>query len=200
MPTVTLRRAVSLLGAALVFGALAALIKGHHYGLRDTIGNLSTPWLLVAFAAGLHTRSLPRGAVAGLAATGAALLGFYLVVAVITDDQLPLGEHLVHVLRVNLRWLLSGLVSGPVLGAFGAWVRRRASNVPVAATLVTGALLFLEPVVIVAARVVPGWRHVIHWTLSPGPYLVEAVVGAMLLALAVIVPTVSGDRAPPRSR
>ena len=175
-----------LLGSALAFGVLAALLKGDGGGVRDTVGNLSTPWLLVALAAGLHTRSLPRGALLGLAATVTALLGFYLVVAVTTDDQLPtLREHLEHVLWANRRWLFSGLLSGPVLGAFGAWIRRRAPDPAVAVAAVVGLLLVLEPVVIVAARVVPGWRQVIHWTLAPGPYLAEAALGLVVLLIAL---------------
>jgi hypothetical protein len=175
---------VTVVGTALAFGVLAALIKGHGYGVRDTVGNLSTPWLLVAFAAGLQTRSARRGAVLGLAATVTALLGFYLAVAVTTDDQLPtLGEHLAHVLRENRRWLFSGLVSGPVVGAFGAWVRQRARDVATAVAVVTGLLLVAEPFVIVAARLVPGWRQVVHWTLDPGPYLAEAVLGVLILVI-----------------
>src|SRR5689334_21501905 len=81
-PLTPLRRLLTVLGAALLFGVLAALVKGHHDGVRDTIGNLSTPWLLVALAAGLHARSLPRGALLGLAATLTALFGFYVIVAV----------------------------------------------------------------------------------------------------------------------
>ena len=198
---VTLRRVVAILGAALAFGLLAALIKGHGAGVRDTVGNLSTPWLLVAFAAGLHARSLPRGAVIGLAATALALLGFYLAVAVTTDDQLPtLGEHLEHVLRVNRRWLFSGLLSGPVLGAFGAWVRRRARDLTAATAGVVGLLLVTEPVVIVAARLVPGWRQVIHWTLEPGPYLAEVVLGILVLLMAHRHRVRRRDRSPARQQ
>ncbi|MEV4351419.1 DUF6518 family protein [Actinoplanes sp. NPDC049596] len=164
--------------AALAFGALAALIKGDHGGVRDTIGNLSAPWLLVAFIPALIARSVPRGAVIGLAATLAALLGFYVAVTVTLDDQMPgLREHLLHVLRLNRRWIYSGLLSGPVMGALGAWLGRGVL-VPVA-----GLLLLLEPIVIVSARIVPGWRSVIHWTLDPVPYVVEAVLGVLILIL-----------------
>ena len=174
-----LRRLLTVIAAALLFGMLAALVKGHHDGVRDTIGNLSTPWLLIALAAGLHARSLPRGALLGLAATLAALLGFYVVVAVTADDG-----HLAHVLRENRRWLYSGLLSGPVLGAFGAWLNRRAADVSRAVIIVTGLLLLLEPLVIVSARVVPGWREVVHWHLSPGIYVAEAALGVVILLLA----------------
>ncbi|WP_433381356.1 DUF6518 family protein [Actinoplanes sp. CA-142083] len=132
--------------------------------------------LLGAALAGLHTRSLPRGALLGLATTATALCGFYLVVALITDDP--------HVLWSNRRWLLSGAVSGPLFGAFGAFVRRRAPDFRRVTALVAGILLALEPIVIFSARVVPGWRHVIHWTLDPGPYVAEAVLGLLVLFFA----------------
>ncbi|MEU8242671.1 DUF6518 family protein [Actinoplanes missouriensis] len=177
-----LRHAVAVLAGALAFGMIAALIKGDRYGLRDTIGNLSTPWLLVAFLPALHTRDPRRGAVTGLAATLTALLGFYLVVAVTTDDQMPtLQTHLEHVLRKNRLWLMAGVFSGPVMGVLGALVRGSAADVWRAALRITGLLLVLEPVVIVAARVIPGWREVIHWTLDPAPYVVEAVLGVIVL-------------------
>ncbi|WP_127505476.1 DUF6518 family protein [Actinoplanes solisilvae] len=174
-----LRRLVAVLVSALIFGMVAALIKGDHDGIRDTIGNLSTPWLLVALAAGLHTRSLLRGALLGVAATVTALLGFYVIVAVTAD-----GGHLEHVLRDNRTWLFSGLLSGPVLGAFGAFLQRRAPDVPLAVTAVTGLLLIFEPLVIYAARIVPGWREVIHWHLTPAIYIAEALLGCAVLALA----------------
>ncbi len=176
--------------AALIFGMLAALVKGDHYGLRDTIGNLSTPWLLVAFVPGFLARSLPRGAVLGLAATAAALLGFYVMVTVTVDGQLE------HVLRHNGRWLFCGLVSGPAMGVFGAWLRRWAADPVRAGVLVTALLLVLEPVVIWSARIVPGWREVVHWTLDPWPYVAEALVGIFLLVRRAL--TVMGEERPGR--
>jgi len=180
--TRALRRTLAALIVALAFGMLAALVKGDQAGLRDTIGNLSTPWLLVAFGAGRLTRSLPRGALLGLAATVLALLGFYLVVAVITDDAMPtLHEHLEHVLRVNRRWLISGLLSGPLFGALGAWARRLPRR---AALVIVGLLLIVEPFVIGAVQAVPGGRQIVHWSLHPGPYVAEIVAGLAVLLLA----------------
>ncbi|XVV17248.1 DUF6518 family protein [Actinoplanes sp. CA-131856] len=171
---------IRVLAAALVFGMVAALVKGDDGGVRDTIGNLSTPWLLVAFVPGMFARSVPRGAVVGLVSTLVALLGFYVVVTLTLDDQMPdMREHLLHVLRLNRRWIWSGLLSGPVMGAAGAWLGRRAL-LPV-----TAVLLILEPIVIVAARVVPGWRSVIHWTLDPRPYVIELVLGVALLLSSI---------------
>ncbi|GIE26903.1 DUF6518 family protein [Winogradskya humida] len=192
-PRPPVRRTLTMLGAALAFGMLAALIKGHHHGVRDTIGNLSTPWLLVALLSGLHTPSLRRGAVLGLAATVTALLGFYLVVAVITDEQLVgLRDHLAHVLSANRRWLFSGLLSGPLLGAFGAWLRGRFADPTKAAAVVTGLLLIAEPLVIVGAPVVPGSQQIITWTLTPVPYLIEAALGVLVLTLALRRPPIGG--------
>jgi len=176
---IAVRRLLAVLVTALIFGMFAALIKGDHDGVRDTLGNLSTPWLLIALVAGLHTRSLPRGALLGLVATGAALLGFYVVVAITAH-----GGHLEQVLHENRRWLYSGLLSGPLLGAFGAWLQRRAPDVTLAVTAVTGLLLLLEPLVIFAAPIVPGWREVIHWHLNAGIYAAEALLGIVVLSLA----------------
>ncbi|MEU8817104.1 DUF6518 family protein [Actinoplanes sp. NPDC048796] len=172
---------IRIFGVALLFGALGALVKGDHGGVRDTVGNLSTPWLLVAFIPGMFARSVWRGAAIGLVATLVALLGFYVVVTLTLDDQMPdMRDHLLHVLRLNRRWIWSGLLSGPVMGAFGAWAGRRAL-LPV-----TAVLLILEPIVIVSARIVPGWRSVIHWTLDPRPYVAEAALGVVLLGLSSI--------------
>ena len=63
--------------AAAVFGLLMGAFKGNDAGLRGGIGNLSAPWLLVAFLPSLRCRSLVSGAVIGLLSTGVALAAFY---------------------------------------------------------------------------------------------------------------------------
>jgi hypothetical protein len=71
-----LRRLVLIPLLAFGFGFAIATVKGHGGGLLDAVGNLSAPWLLVAFLPGLRTRSIARGALAGVAATMLALAGF----------------------------------------------------------------------------------------------------------------------------
>src|SRR6476661_797641 len=67
--------------AAVAFGVLVAALKGQDAGVRDTLGNLSAPWVLVPFLAGARFTRVRSGALAGAAATLAALLGFYVAEA-----------------------------------------------------------------------------------------------------------------------
>jgi hypothetical protein len=72
-------RIAAVLLAAFAFGLRAAWIKGPGGDdgvseLRSVLGNVSTPWLLVAFVAGTRVTNLRSGALVGLAATGAASL------------------------------------------------------------------------------------------------------------------------------
>ena len=57
------------------FAAVAAVVKGHHGGVRNAIGNLSAPWVFVPFLAGAFVlpRRLALGALVGTASTAAAL-------------------------------------------------------------------------------------------------------------------------------
>src|ERR1700756_123410 len=85
------RRLALIMGLAAVFGIAAAWIKGNDIGLRDAIGNLSAVWLLLPFLAGAPagSRRVSTGALFGLAATLAALVGFYFAESFVLD----LGPH-----------------------------------------------------------------------------------------------------------
>jgi hypothetical protein len=113
--------------AAAVFGAAMSVLKGNSAGIRDDIGNLSAPWLLLPFFAGAAMqRDEVAGAAAGLAATASALVAFYVANAFVLD----LGPHsLLSDLRLTVGatgyWLPRGLVSGPLFGALGGLWRRR---------------------------------------------------------------------------
>lgn len=114
--------------AALAFGAAIAAIKGQDVGVRDALGNMSAPWVLVPFIAGLRVRSLWRGALLGVATTLFALLGFYIAEAAILD----LGPHPWWVdVQLTVKWNLYdswGIVSGLLYGALGAlWSARRSA-------------------------------------------------------------------------
>jgi hypothetical protein len=64
--------------AAMAFGVAMSVLKGNDVGIRDDIGNLSAPWLLLPFFAGAAMRGRGlAGAAVGLAATSAALMAFY---------------------------------------------------------------------------------------------------------------------------
>jgi hypothetical protein len=96
------RVALMLLGA-FAFGALAAWIKGSggagpEAEIRTAIGNLSTPWILVGFVAGIVFTRPRSGALAGLVATMVALTGFYLVSSLLHDA----GQGIVGDLRLEL--------------------------------------------------------------------------------------------------
>jgi hypothetical protein len=73
------------------FGVAMSVFKGNGAGVRDDIGNLSAPWLLVPFfaAGALPGRRLLTGALVGMAATCTALAAFYVANAFVLD----LGPH-----------------------------------------------------------------------------------------------------------
>ena len=139
------RRAVWILSLAVLFGVASAWIKGNDAGLRDAIGNASAPWLLLPFLAGAAWRSrrLSGAAMAGLAATLAALAGFYFADSFV----LQLGPHpwlvdLSLTMRGAIFWAERVVVTGPAFGALGFWWHRHRS--PLAAGLAAAAFV-LEP-------------------------------------------------------
>ncbi len=200
------RTVVLVVLAAFAFGVAAAWAKdqggdgtGTLAQLRGVLGNLSTPWLLVAFLPGARCSRGGPAALLGLAATMAALCGFYLLSSVVTD----LGGHgLVPDLRLELSanraYLEAGIVTGPAFGALGAWWRRACS---LRASVLAGALMMGEPLVLallgvlftggalttagvpMAVRIVPGWG------LSSGSGSIALAVYAVefLLGLAVVL-------------
>lgn len=176
------RRIALALLAAVAFGLVAALLKGTHAGTRQVYGNMSAPWLALAFLPARYARSIWRGAALGIVATALGLAGFCLATGVISD----LGQHgLLGDLRLefaaNRYWFEWGLLSGPVLGAFGAWsVRMRLAN----PLIVIGALFAVEPLAVFAWTKVPVTNGVLPgWAGQPiGPFVVEALVGAVAIA------------------
>jgi hypothetical protein len=120
----TVPRLLLIVLAAAAFGVAMSILKGNDTGIRDDIGNLSAPWLLLPFFAGAAVRGRGlAGAVAGLAATFAALTGFYVANAFVLD----LGPHsLVNEVRLAFTtyWFPRGLMSGPLFGALGTIWRR----------------------------------------------------------------------------
>ena len=141
----SLGRILLLMIVAGAFGAFESVFKGNGAGVRDGIGNLSAPWVILPLLAGaLGSRgSISLGAVVGLLTTLAALVGFYLANAFVLD----LGPHSsLHdiglTLDVGNLWFKAGALSGPAMGALGAWASRR-GGIVVAWTAV-GLVLF-EP-------------------------------------------------------
>ena len=133
------------MGFAIAFGIVMAWIKGNGGGLRDAIGNVSAVWLLLPFLAGAGTgsRRVMAGALSGLAATLAALTGFYFAESFVLD----LGPHpwltdLSLTMGTVLYYGERALVTGPVFGALGYWWRQRGS---MAAAGLLAAAFVLEP-------------------------------------------------------
>jgi uncharacterized protein DUF6518 len=198
--------------AAFAFGVCAAWAKGQNTDgvqqvsqLRGALGNLSTPWLLVAFFAGMQSSRPRRGVVLGLAATLCALAGFYLLSTLVEN----LGGHgFVSDLRIELSgnraYFEGAVITGPIFGALGSWWRRR----PTArASFLAGGLLIAEPLVMLAlgtvrhhvlsastglpliARIIPGWGL----TASSGSaawavYAAELVLGVAMVVVALAIP------------
>jgi hypothetical protein len=179
------RRILWLLTAAVVFGAVESIVKGDGAGVRDGIGNLSAPWVMVPFLAGaVGARGrVARGAAIGLLTTLAALLGFYLTNAFVLD----LGPHSsVHDLGLTLGagtlWFKAGALSGPVMGAAGAWAAR-VGRFAVAGTVV--ATVLLEPLAVYVAYRGSGGFFAGGNGAWNGVYAAEAIVGAAAAAALV---------------
>lgn len=176
------RRILLFLAAAVLFGAVESILKGNGSGVRDGIGNLSAPWVMVPFAAGAAGARgrIAFGAAIGLVTTLAALLGFYLANAFVLD----LGPHSsVHDLGLTLGagtlWFKAGAVSGPVMGAAGAWAAR-AGRFAVAAVIV--ATVLFEPVAVYLAYRGSGGFFAGGNGAWNGVYAGEAIVGAVAAA------------------
>jgi len=202
------KRLAAVLAGALAFGLFAAWAKGPGTDgigtlsqLRAGIGNVSTPWLLVAFLAGAQARRLRSGAALGLAATAVALVGFYVLTTMLVD----LGGHgffgdLRLELRANRGYFEGGIVCGILFGALGAWwISRRSFS----ATLLAGALMMAEPAMLMligaagvgvfpatagvplVVRMVPGWGLTpSRDALQLGIYAAEFVSGLALVGAA----------------
>lgn len=175
MPRLPLVRVLAVVAGSIAFGVALSLFKGTSGGLRDFIGNLSAPWLLLPFLAGAAWRPgrLAPSAVLGLVASISALAAFY------ATNTLVLEVGLSTALESGRLFFALGLVSGPVFGLLGGWARRR--SVPAAVAM--AGFFVLEP----AAWLV----HVHTLPLAssasyPVVWLAEGLVGA-LGALAAVV-------------
>jgi hypothetical protein len=203
-------RVACVLLVAFAFGVLAAWAKGpggaHAISeVRGAIGNLSTPWLLVAFVAGTGFSRLRSAALVGLLATTVGLTGFYLVSSLIHD----LGQGFFGDLRLELSanrgYIQGGIITGPLFGALGAWWRQSRT---LHASVLAGALLMAEPLVLLllgalgpgevlpsesavptVVRIVPGWGlSADSSTISIAVYAGEFILGLGLVLLAALRP------------
>ena len=135
-----------LLAASLLFGIAVAVVKGGDAGVRDSLGNISAPWLLLPFFAGRTTQRPLAGACVGLLACMTALVGFYVAEAFVLD----LGPHSVLTdleltLPAGRVYFVAGLLCGPIFGALGG-VRTPWTHAVDAA--VVGLVLVGEPLTV----------------------------------------------------
>jgi uncharacterized protein DUF6518 len=152
------------------------------------VGNLSSPWAVLAFVAGWSQRSRPWAAVAGVAAEVACVVGFYgqfLVGAIVdprrlgivnsTDAFTLIGTAASQWLWFIAPWVVVAIGAGLVYGILGRWWGESRS-------IVAGVALALPFIVEPAA-----WR--IYVGFSQGPlvlWLVEAAVGITIFVWVIV--------------
>jgi hypothetical protein len=175
--------------------------------LRNAVGSLSTPWILIAFLAGTLCLRIAAGTLLGLATTISALCGWYLCATLVED----LGGHgFLGDLRLefaaNRIYFLAGLVSGPVFGALGSWWRR-SRTLP--STAVAGALLMGEPLVMAGLTALhasgvlhygsrlPSVAGVVANTAVPDIPVALVLVGEFLVGLATVLVAVRASATRP---
>ncbi len=177
------RRLLPVLAGGLAFGVVMAALKGQDAGARAVLGNLSAPWVLLGFAAGARFTRIGAGLVAGVAATLAAFLGFYVAEAAILD----LGPHPWYVdLRLTLQsghvYEIWGLLSGSLYGALGALWRSRAVR---PGALAVGLAFLAEPLIVAAVTRAGVWGGDGLFAY-PEIWAAEVGVGIALVVLAMV--------------
>lgn len=155
-PRMQRERIMRLLLAALVgalFGIAVSSIPSPQEPSRFWIGNLSTPWALLAFAAGWLERT-QRGAVAaGAVALIGCVSGFYGRFLLLTSAPslgMPPGSAwplvaltgLVHWVSFTAPWMVAAVIAG---GAFGYLGRRWGESRLRLAGAAVGASFLIEP-------------------------------------------------------
>jgi Family of unknown function (DUF6518) len=162
---------VLLVGLAL--GAGTATAQG---GPLGSLVNSAGPWALVAFLLALPARRASAAAACGALALVSLLAGY--VLAARLEDH-PSSRSLL------LFWGLAAVLVGPLLGLGAAWLRAR---VPVRSGLGAGGLAG-----VLVGEGVYGLTTVAA-TTSAAYWAGEAVLGALLLALALGLLTSARDR------
>jgi Family of unknown function (DUF6518) len=172
-------RWLAIILGGFVFGAADQFLGTIHAPAEQwgfAVSNLSAPWLLIAFAAGLAGRHRQEAVVLGLAATFAALLGYF-AMTLSPMEGVALADvpsRIAPLLAAQRLWIAGGVVMGPLFGYLGCiWRTKRAV---VSAVAVAGAL-WLEPAIRQAAGRLEGPRAV--WMLEVGAGVLVAVVLAI---------------------
>ncbi len=172
-------RILIVLGGAFVFGGgiqYLASRPGLEWAVRAS--GVSAPWLFVPFLAGMTQVERRRAGWLGLAATFAALTGYFamtwsplegvslvhvrqatlagrhLHVTVITYGPLQLPWHVVRLIGPQTPWVLGGIATGPLFGLLGSeWRLCRTWR---SALAIAGAFC-LEPVAIIVFHATLFW-------------------------------------------
>lgn len=140
-----IRKVLMTLIISVLFGVIMQTFKGNTLGIRNAIGNLSAPWLLLAYLSGrfVGQRKILLSAGIGFAASMVALVGFYASDPLVWNlgHQGFLGNMLL-TLEAGRPWFLLAFVSGPVFGTLAAFKRSHQSNVIMGGV---STLIILEP-------------------------------------------------------
>lgn len=171
--------AAAAIGLALgVFSSLADGVVP--WRTFTTLGNIISPWVIVAFAAGRLARSLRAGAWAGTGALVVGVVTYYLIQGIrfaITDGA-PSG-YLMN--ATHLVWLIAAFTVGPIVGAAGAACTR--PRPPVPAVIAPSIILVAEAGYLLLDR--RPWR----WHLPQEWYrLADVGVFVVLVVLALALP------------
>lgn len=162
-----------VLAGCFLFGFLMALFKGSAYNLRDELGNLSAPWVLLAFWSSALTAGggrILRGLLLGTVGVGLAFVGFYAL-----GETLVFHISILHGLADGVWWSRTGLVAGPVFGALGALEGRSRRG---RLWFMMAALFILEPFAWIGYwTVAVGNRPVGHMEFMA--YAIEVAVGIL---------------------
>jgi len=135
--------------------------------------------------------ALPVGgarALLGFTSTLVALAGFYAALTAVLAGQLGGGGHLAELVvevGANRIYFLGGIVTGPILGAVGAWIGRYQPN---SLWLVVGALVATEILVValVHGHQLSPAPFYFNWGVADWtPYVGESIVGVAVVLAAL---------------
>jgi hypothetical protein len=197
---------VSCALAGLLLGRLMSSLPAPASVTTFWVGNLSSPWAVLAFAAGWSQRSRIWASGAGVVAEVACVIGFYAKLLFVDPDHLGLphptapltliGTGVSQWLCFIAPWVAVAIAAGVVYGLLGRWWGESRS-------IVAGVAIALPFVVEPAA-----WR--IYVGFGQGPlvlWLAEAAVGIAILGWVIGGRRPLGDggslrrtRKPPGSR
>jgi hypothetical protein len=137
-----------------------------------TLGNIASPWALVAFLVGYRMRSPGRGAVAG-AVTLVVGVGTYYGATAIRGYELG---------GPALTWTVLAVVAGPIAGMSGGSVSS-GPRPPISAVAVPAAILVAEALFLVSDRRI--WRY----DLLAEPYrIIDIGLMVVLLVAGLALP------------